>query len=117
MSTQSAAVHSNKRCALCTRRIHKSEKANLHHTPTLRSRGGETVIEVHETCHRNYHKLNGDFVAWGRLSALDCHWAFYLRGVKDNPAYEPAREFYRHYYSQGSPAKENQRKKAERERP
>jgi hypothetical protein len=39
------------------------------------------------------------FSAWGRLSALDCHWAFYLRGVKDNPAYEPARQFYLMFYA------------------
>src|SRR5436853_2282360 len=109
MSTQSAVVTSNKRCALCTRRIRKSEKTNLRHTPTLRSHGGEAVIEVHETCHRNHHKSNGDFAAWGRLSALDCHWAFTLRGVKDNLAYEPAREFYRLYYSQPSASERKRR--------
>jgi hypothetical protein len=99
MSTQSIRVTSNKQCALCTRRIRKNDKTNLHHTPTLRSHGGQTVIEVHESCHRSHHKSNGDFVAWGRLSSLDKHWAFTLRGIKDNPLYEPARQFYRLYYS------------------
>jgi hypothetical protein len=99
MSTKSIRVTSNRQCALCTRRIRKNDKTNLHHTPTLRSHGGETVVEVHELCHRNHHKTNGDFAGFGRLSALDGHWAFYLRGVKDNPLYQPVRDFYKLYYS------------------
>lgn len=108
MSTRSIAINSNKRCALCTRRIRNNDKTNLHHTPTLKSYGGQTVVEVHEACHRNHHKSNGDFAAFGRLSAIDCHWAFYLRGVKDHPAYETARDFYRLYYSTPESRKEMQ---------
>lgn len=98
MSTQAISVSSNKRCALCTRRIIKNEKTNLHHTPTLKSHGGQAIVEVHESCHRNHHKTNGDFAAFGRLSSLDRHWAFYLKNVKDDPAHDVNRDLHRLFY-------------------
>jgi hypothetical protein len=108
MSTQLNRTNGSKQCALCTGKIRKNDKINLHHTPTLRSHGGETVVEVHETCHRNHHKSNGDFAAFGRLSALDRHWAFYLKHVKDDPAHDVNREFYRLFYSNPQSRKEMQ---------
>jgi hypothetical protein len=106
MSTQLNKANTNKQCALCSRKIRKHEKVNLHHTLTLRSYGGQKVAEVHETCHRNHHKSNGDFAAFGRLSALDRHWAFYLKHVKDDPAHEVNRNFYWLYYSNPESRKE-----------
>jgi len=108
MSTQANTANTNKPCAFCSKPIRKTQKANLHHGPVYRSQGGKTVQKVHETCHRNFHHSQGDFAAWGKLSALDGHWAFTLRGVRESPLYQPVRDFYSLYYSKPESRKERQ---------
>ena len=75
---------------------------NNHH-PTPRSEGGTATVPSHKSCHVNHHSSQGHFRHWGKvggqLSALTCRWAFTLRGVKDNPAYELHRQFYRMFYA------------------
>lgn len=98
---------SETQCGFCFQPILNSDSLNIHHVQP-RSEGGSNhksnLTPSHVQCHRDWHqtpKADGlsDFQKWGKLSALDCHWAFYLRGVRDNPAYDPARQFYRLYYS------------------
>ena len=90
-------------CGLCQQPISKGERVNDHH-PIYKSEGGTETVEVHEACHRRHHGAPGrdglsDFQRWGRLSALDRHWAFTLKNVKDHPLYEQARGFYQMFYS------------------
>jgi len=99
---ESANGH-NRECGLCHRPIRKTDKINWHH-PIYKSQGGTDTIEVHQKCHTDHHRAPGpdglsDFQRWGKLSALDCHWAFTLKGVKDNPLYDQARSYNRMYYS------------------
>jgi hypothetical protein len=95
--------NSNSKCGLCSHPIYEGQKINLHHAPILKSKGGGAVIKVHEACHRNHHSTIGDFKTWGRIggqiSALDKHWAFFLKNVKDDPLYEQARAFYKAHYA------------------
>src|SRR5689334_11176410 len=93
-ATKSGEGH-KRECGLCHRSIRKSDKINWHH-PIYKSQGGTETIEVHQKCHTAHHRTPGpdglsDFQRWGKLSALDCHWAFTLKGVKDNPLYDQAR--------------------------
>jgi hypothetical protein len=106
MTTQLNNSTSNLHCGFCFQPI--EESLNIHHVKP-RSEGGSdhesNLIPAHVECHKLHHSTPkgadglSDFQRWGKLSALDCHWAFTLRGVKDNPLYEPARQFYRLYYS------------------
>jgi len=86
MSKIHHSSNSDKRiCGFCKQSIGESERTNQHH-PIHKSMGGTETIEVHETCHRNYHNTPGadglsDFQWWGKLSAIDGHWAFTLKGV------------------------------------
>jgi hypothetical protein len=104
MSTVHDSLNNNKReCGLCPRPICEGERVNWHH-PKPRSEGGIETVAVHQQCHVEHHSKPGndglsDFQRWGRLSAVDCHWAFYLKNVKDNPLYDQARSFYQMYYS------------------
>jgi hypothetical protein len=88
-------------CYFCNGRIRAGD-LNIHH-PTPKSEGGTVTVPTHKSCHVAHHSQEGHFRAWGRaggqLSALTCLWAFTLRGVKDNPAYELQRQFYRLYYA------------------
>jgi hypothetical protein len=98
-----SSVSHKRECGLCTLPIGKSERVNWHH-PKPRSEGGTSTVAVHQECHVEHHSTTGadglsDFQRWGKLSAIDCHWAFYLKGVKDNPLYDQARSFYQMYYS------------------
>lgn len=90
-------------CSLCNRPIRKGQRVNWHH-PNPKSEGGTSTIEVHQQCHVEHHRTPrsdgiSDFQRWGKLSALDCHWAFYLKNVMDNPLYDQARSFHQMYYS------------------
>jgi hypothetical protein len=88
-------------CFFCNRRI-RAGTLNNHHVK-LKSEGGTETVPTHKSCHIAHHREEGHFRAWGRiggqLSAITCHWAFTLRGVKDNPAYELHRQFYRMFYA------------------
>jgi hypothetical protein len=85
-------------CYFCSKQIEPDHLMNLHH-PTYKSNGGTQVEPAHETCHVEYHSRQGDFRAWGRLSAATRRWAFNLKNVKDNPAFEFDRQYYRMFYA------------------
>jgi hypothetical protein len=89
-------------CYFCNRRI-AADDLNLHHV-TPKSQGGAETVPTHKSYHIAHHSRDGHFRAWGsvggRLSAITRRWAFTLRGVKDNPAYELERQFYRLYYAE-----------------
>lgn len=90
-----------KRCFFCNRRISKAQ-LNLHHV-IPRSEGGTATAPAHKSCHIAHHSTQGHFRRWGavggRLAAVTRRWAFTLKGVRDNPAYEFDRQFYRMYYA------------------
>lgn len=86
-------------CYLCQRPITAKQQVEHHH-PTYRSRGGTETAPTHRECHRQLHSSNGDFREWGKLSALTRRWAFNLKHVKDNPAYEFDRKYYLALYAQ-----------------
>lgn len=78
------------------------EEINLHHT-VYKSKGGTHVEPAHKRCHVEHHSQQNDFRNWGRqggqISAITRRWAFNLRSVRNNPAYEFDRAFYRAYYA------------------
>ena len=85
-------------CFFCNQSIQPDQPINLHH-PTYKSKGGTHVESAHETCHVEYHSRKGDFREWGKLSSLTRAWAFNLKNVKDNPAFEFDRQYYLALYS------------------
>jgi hypothetical protein len=88
-------------CYFCTMPIAPGD-VNMHH-PVYKSRGGTHVEPSHKACHVAHHSDQGDFKTWGRiggeLSALTQRWAFNLRGVRDNPAYDLNRAYYLMLYA------------------
>ena len=52
-------------CGLCFQPIKKGERVNDHH-PIYKSEGGIETVEVHQTCHVEFHSANGDFKTWDR---------------------------------------------------
>jgi hypothetical protein len=80
-------------CYFCKNEITQDQSVNLHH-PTYKSKGGTHVEPAHETCHVQFHSKKGDFKEWGKLSSLTRAWAFNLKNVKDNPAFEFDRQYY-----------------------
>lgn len=87
-------------CYLCNGPIAHGQRVEHHH-PVYRSKGGAETRPTHKACHRSYHRDNGDFAAWGRLSAMSCAWAYNLLNVRDNPAYSMERAFYLALYAKG----------------
>jgi hypothetical protein len=85
-------------CYFCKKVIDPDQPVNLHH-PTYRSNGGTRVEPAHESCHVEYHSREGDFRAWGKLSAQTRAWAFNLKNVKDNPTYDFDRQYYLMLYA------------------
>ena len=89
-------------CYFCNRSIAKRQLHQHHLTP--KCEGGTETAPVHKSCHINHHSREGHFRKWGRmggqLSAITRRWAFYLKNVKDNPAFELDRQFYRLYYAE-----------------
>lgn len=94
----SATNHEPLSCHFCSKPIEPDQAINLHH-PIYRSEGGTEVVPAHETCHVEYHSRQGDFRGWGRQSAQTRRWAFNLKNVKDNPAYEFDRQYYLMLYA------------------
>ncbi len=90
------------RCGLCCGAINPGDEVNLHH-PIPRSEGGTLTTPTHKACHVAHHSDGGDFREWGRiggkLSAMTRRWAFNLRGVKDDPLYDAARDFHTTFYA------------------
>ena len=85
-------------CYFCKSEIRPDQAINLHH-PTYKSNGGTHVEPAHETCHVEYHSKQGDFKRWGRQSAATRRWAFNLKRVKDDPAYDLDRSYYLMFYA------------------
>jgi hypothetical protein len=89
-------------CHLCQAGIAAGDEVNLHH-PTPRSQGGTRVEPTHRDCHVRFHSQSNHFREWGKIggqiSALSKQWAFNLRNVKDDPAYDYARQFNRAFYA------------------
>jgi hypothetical protein len=89
-------------CFLCRKPIAKTDTVEHHH-PIYRSRSGTETAPTHKACHRSHHSTQGDFAAWGRiggsLTALTRAWAFNLKHIKDNPAFDTDRKFYQSFYA------------------
>jgi hypothetical protein len=85
-------------CYFCQAPITEGEEIEYHH-PIYKSRGGEETRPAHKACHRSHHSQSGDFAEWGRLSSLTRRWAFNLKNVKDNPAFDFDRAFYLAHYA------------------
>ena len=89
-------------CYFCKRRIRVADLNHHHVIP--KCQGGTATVPTHKFCHITHHRSEGHFRSWGssggQLSAITCRWAFTLSGVKDNPAYELHRQFYRLYYAE-----------------
>jgi len=86
-------------CFFCKLEIGPDQTINLHH-PVYKSNGGTHVEPAHETCHVEYHSRQGDFREWGKLSSLTRAWAFNLKNVRNNPAYDFDRAYYLMMYAQ-----------------
>jgi hypothetical protein len=85
-------------CYFCNNPIEVNQPINLHH-PIYKSNGGTHVEPAHQSCHVEYHSRQDDFRNWGRQSAATRAWAFNLKNVKDNPAYEFDRQYYLMLYA------------------
>ena len=89
-------------CFFCTKEIQPGQPVDYHH-PIYKSAGGKVVAPAHKSCHISHHSEQGDFRAFGRIggqiSATTKRWAFNLKNVKDHPAYELSRQFYRAHYA------------------
>ena len=86
-------------CFFCEQPIEPGD-VNMHH-PVYRSQGGTNIEPSHKECHVNHHRP--DFKAWGRIggqiTALTRAWAFNLKNVRSNPAYDFDRAYYVAYYA------------------
>ena len=90
------------RCLFCSLPILTGQPVNQHHV-IYKSKGGTETRPAHETCHRAHHSEQGDFKAWGRegglITATTRVWAFNLKNVRTNPAFEMDRQYYRALYA------------------
>jgi hypothetical protein len=89
-------------CFFCAAPIQPGDAVNLHH-PVYKSQGGIETRPAHKGCHVAHHSNAGEFAAWGRiggqLTALTRRWAFNLKNVRTNPAYDFDRSYYRALYA------------------
>jgi hypothetical protein len=89
-------------CHLCHEIITASHQVEHHH-PIYKSNGGTVTNPTHKDCHRGFHSSQGDFKEWGRiggkLTALTRVWAFNLKSIKDDPAFDLDRKFYKSFYA------------------
>ena len=89
-------------CYLCSGAIKPDDEINNHH-PVYQSQGGVGTEPTHRDCHVAFHIAAGDFSTWGRIggqiTATTKRWSFNLKNVKDHPAYEMSRQFYRAHYA------------------
>jgi hypothetical protein len=81
------------KCFFCSLPILSGDEVNHHHV-VYKSRGGTETAPSHKACHRAHHQNQGDFITWGKLSALTRAWAFNLRNVRSHPAYDFDRAYY-----------------------
>jgi hypothetical protein len=85
-------------CYFCNQPIKPDESINLHHL-VYKSQGGTATTPAHERCHVEFHGRQGDFIAWGKLSALTRAWAFNLKNVRTHPAYDFDRAYFLMLYA------------------
>jgi hypothetical protein len=89
-------------CYICQKPIVADQKVEYHH-PIYKSKGGIETAPTHKACHRNFHSKQGDFKTWGRiggkLTAITRAWAFNLKHVRNNPAFDTDRKFYLCFYA------------------
>jgi hypothetical protein len=89
-------------CFICTLPISRFDVVNNHHV-TYKSQGGTETRPTHRECHVRLHSSRNDFREWGRIggliSALSRQWAFNLKNVRNDPAHEINRDFYRAMYA------------------
>ena len=85
-------------CYFCKLEITQDQPINLHH-PHYRSEGGTHVEPAHERCHVEFHSRKGDFRTWGKRSAETRAWAFNLKNVRNQPAYDFDRAYYLMLYA------------------
>jgi len=85
-------------CYFCQTEIQPDQPINLHH-PLYKSQGGSEVEPAHEKCHVEFHSRQGDFKQWGKLSAETRRWAFNLKNVRTNPAFDFDRAYYLMLYA------------------
>jgi hypothetical protein len=81
------------KCFLCSQPIKPQDEIEYHH-PIYKSMGGAETFPTHKACHRSHHSSKGDFVAWGKMSALTRAWSFNLLNVRNHPAYDFDRAYY-----------------------
>jgi hypothetical protein len=81
------------KCFLCSQPITAQDEIEYHH-PIYKSNGGTEVAPTHKQCHRAHHSSQGDFVTWGKMSALTRAWSFNLSNVRTHPAYDFDRAYY-----------------------
>jgi len=81
------------KCFLCSQPITPQDEIEYHH-PIYKSRGGKQTAPTHKQCHRSHHSQQGDFRAWGKMSAITRAWTFNLANVRNHPAYEFDRAYY-----------------------
>ena len=80
-------------CYLCNLPIKARDEVERHHT-IHKSRGGAQTAPTHKRCHRAHHSQQGDFRAWGKMSAQTRAWSFNLKNVRNHPAHNLDRAFY-----------------------
>jgi hypothetical protein len=85
-------------CYFCSKQITQVQPINLHH-PQYKSNGGTQVEPAHEQCHIEYHSRQGDFREFGKRSSMTRAWAFNLKNVRTNPAFDFDRAYYLMLYA------------------
>ena len=85
-------------CYFCNLEIKQDQPINLHH-PQYKSNGGTQVEPAHERCHVEYHSRQGDFREFGKRSSMTRAWAFNLKNVRTNPAFDFDRAYYLMLYA------------------
>jgi hypothetical protein len=88
-------------CYLCQKPIRKGSRVEFHH-PVYKSKGGTETKLTHHACHRQHHSSQGDFKAWGKMSALSLAWSCNLLNVRNHPAYSLHRAYYVSLYKGGA---------------
>jgi hypothetical protein len=90
-------------CCICDQRIRRGDEVEFHH-PVYRSAGGIETKPSHKDCHRRLHSERGDFAAFGRIggqiTAQTRVWSVTLKNVRNHPAYEFDRQYYKSLYAQ-----------------
>lgn len=93
-------------CHICHKEITRTADLNFHHK-VYKSEGGDdsrggpnaNCQPVHRNCHIKLHRERGDFVEWGKQSSETRAFSTTLKGVRNHPAYEFDRAYYRAFWA------------------